>query len=79
MRKELAVLLFNHDGTLVDSEVVHYKIWQSVLTDFNIPLPFNEFIINYIGISSLETSSMPCSLSMTLPPLLKYQTFLTSL
>ena len=56
MRKELAALLFDHDGTLVDSEVVHHKIWQSVLTDFNIPLPFNDFIINYIGISSLETS-----------------------
>lgn len=32
------VILFDHDGTLIDSEAVHFTLWQSILVDYGITL-----------------------------------------
>ncbi len=32
------VILFDHDGTLIDSEAVHFTLWQSILEEHGIPL-----------------------------------------
>ena len=35
---KLKAILFDHDGTLVDSEVTHFELWQSVLEKHNVEL-----------------------------------------
>lgn len=44
-------ILFDFDGTLVDSEPIHYECWQEVLTPFGISLTWDEYARNCIGIS----------------------------
>ena len=31
-------ILFDHDGTLIDSELVHFSLWQGVLKDYGITM-----------------------------------------
>ncbi len=44
-------ILFDFDGTLVDSEPIHYECWQEVLTPFGIELTWDEYARNCIGVS----------------------------
>ncbi len=44
-------ILFDFDGTLVDSEPIHYECWQDVLTPFGIKLTWDEYARNCIGVS----------------------------
>ena len=44
-------ILFDFDGTLVDSEPIHYECWQEVLTPFGISLTWDEYARNCIGVS----------------------------
>lgn len=44
-------LLFDFDGTLVDSEPIHYECWQAVLQPFGVNLTWDEYRRNCIGVS----------------------------
>jgi len=44
-------ILFDFDGTLVDSEPVHYECWQGVLEPFGLSMSWDEYCANCIGIS----------------------------
>ncbi len=33
-----SVILFDHDGTLIDSEATHYRLWQDVLAPYKVAL-----------------------------------------
>lgn len=44
-------ILFDFDGTLVDSEPIHYQCWQLILKPFGIELNWNEYCRNCIGVS----------------------------
>jgi HAD superfamily hydrolase (TIGR01509 family) len=44
-------ILFDFDGTLVDSEPIHYECWQDLLTPFGISLTWDEYARNCIGVS----------------------------
>ena len=44
-------ILFDFDGTLVDSEPIHYECWQTVLKPFGIELSWDEYCRNCIGVS----------------------------
>ncbi len=35
----IKAILFDHDGTLVDSETIHFEIWQVLLEKYNVILP----------------------------------------
>lgn len=37
--KKIKALLFDHDGTLVDSETIHFEIWQELLKKYDVILP----------------------------------------
>ena len=43
-------LLFDLDGTLVDSEHFHFNTWNELLAESNIQLDFPDFLKNYAGI-----------------------------
>ncbi len=36
---KIKAILFDHDGTLVDSETIHFEIWQELLKKYNVLLP----------------------------------------
>ena len=52
----LRALLFDHDGTLVDSEVVHYKFWAEVLAGLQQPFTEDDYRLHYVGVSELRTA-----------------------
>jgi len=43
-------LLFDLDGTLVDSEHFHYNVWNEILAESDIQLEYSDFLKNFAGI-----------------------------
>ena len=52
----LKAVLFDHDGTLADSEQVHCQLWQQVLAQYDIPLTQADYEAYYSGIPTLENA-----------------------
>ena len=48
----IKAVLFDHDGTLVDSEAIHYDLWQELLARFDINIPLSEFEAKFVGLPS---------------------------
>lgn len=46
----IKAILFDHDGTLVDSESSHYEMWACILKPHGITLSIEEYIAHYAGI-----------------------------
>lgn len=46
----LRAILFDHDGTLVDSEPVHFTMWATVLARYDVSLSEQQYIAHYAGI-----------------------------
>lgn len=44
-------VLFDFDGVLVDSEPVHFEVWQEILQPFGIQLPWDYYAAHCIGVS----------------------------
>ena len=43
-------LLFDLDGTLVDSEHFHFNTWNELLAESDVQLDYHDFLKNYAGI-----------------------------
>ncbi|MBB2151561.1 HAD family hydrolase [Pedobacter gandavensis] len=48
--KNLKAILFDLDGTLIDSEYFHYECWNEVLGEYGIQLDYTDWLKNYAGI-----------------------------
>jgi HAD superfamily hydrolase (TIGR01509 family) len=48
----IKAILFDHDGTLVDSEFIHYQMWVAILKPYGVTLTEEEYIKEYAGIPS---------------------------
>lgn len=46
----LRAILFDHDGTLVDSEPAHFRMWVSVLARYGVSLTEQQYIAHYAGV-----------------------------
>lgn len=46
----IKAILFDHDGTLVDSETIHYRLWCEVLEKFGIEFPLAEYRSKHVGV-----------------------------
>lgn len=46
----LKAILFDHDGTLVDSELAHFEMWKDILAEYDIALSYAEYVDRYAGI-----------------------------
>jgi HAD superfamily hydrolase (TIGR01509 family) len=53
----LKAVLFDHDGTLVDSEEVHFQIWRSVLQPHGIVMTAEEYKLRHSGIPTPANAS----------------------
>ena len=48
----IQAILFDFDGTTVDSEKVHYLCWRDCMQEQGVELTEEEYLLNYIGHSS---------------------------
>ncbi|GMM86112.1 HAD family hydrolase [Pseudoalteromonas sp. MTN2-4] len=55
---EKRALLIDFDGTLVDSEVVHYDSWQHVLSPFDIHYTEQAFCLEFAGVPTLQAATV---------------------
>ncbi len=55
---ESIALIFDHDGTLVDSECLHFQCWQEVMGLFNIDITEQEYIQGHNGIPTLQNAEV---------------------
>lgn len=46
----LRAILFDHNGTLVDSEPVHFRMWATVLARYGVSLSEQQYIAHYAGV-----------------------------
>lgn len=49
-------VIFDHDGTLVDSEGTHCDCWNSVLARFDAKLTMASYLNDYNGLPTIETA-----------------------
>ncbi len=52
----IKAILFDHDGTLVDSETKHYDMWKIILESYGIDLTLEEYIQHYAGIPTISNA-----------------------
>jgi len=57
-QKTIKAILFDHDGTLVDSEEVHYKLWATILSSYNITFFKKDYICHYAGVPTTSNAEM---------------------
>ncbi|WP_316840352.1 HAD family phosphatase [Pedobacter gandavensis] len=48
--KNLKAVLFDLDGTLIDSEYFHYECWNEILGAYGVQLNYPDWLKNYAGI-----------------------------
>jgi HAD superfamily hydrolase (TIGR01509 family) len=56
-RRTIKAVIFDHDGTLVNSEPVHWHCWTEVLRPFGLKLSQEEYKHNLSGIPSAVSAS----------------------
>lgn len=49
-------ILFDHDGTLIDSETTHYALWKQVLKDYGVDLGFAFYQENMAGVPTTQNA-----------------------
>ncbi|MDJ0908938.1 MAG: HAD family phosphatase [Woeseiaceae bacterium] len=54
--KRLRALLMDHDGTLVDSEHAHYRMWVDILAPFGLDLPLDDYVRHHAGRSTTSNA-----------------------
>jgi HAD superfamily hydrolase (TIGR01509 family) len=52
----LRAVLFDHDGTLVDSEPIHFLIWKAVLAPYRFLLTEEQYRERYAGVPTLANA-----------------------
>lgn len=53
-------IIFDHDGTLVDSEGVHYDLWRYVLARYGIDFPLQEYLDHHAGVPTRTNAEVIC-------------------
>ena len=49
-------ILFDHDGTLIDSETTHYVLWKQIMLDYNVDLTFEFYQKAMAGIPTQQNA-----------------------
>lgn len=47
---KLKAILFDHDGTIVDSEIIHFSLWNKILQPYHTQISQTEYDNDYIGV-----------------------------
>jgi len=54
----IKAILFDFDGTLVDSESLHFESWKKVLVKYNIKLSKDDYLNNFAGIPTPQNANL---------------------
>lgn len=52
----IKAILFDHDGTLVDSEAAHFQMWANVLEPYGVSLSVEQYKDHYAGIPTASNA-----------------------
>ncbi len=55
---KLKAILFDHDGTLVDSEITHFQLWKKVLNKYNVDLSEQSYKDFHSGTPTLKNAEV---------------------
>src|SRR5690606_34790295 len=50
-------VIFDHDGTLIDTERQHYQVWNQILQEFGHHLPEDIYNRDYNGVPTIGTAA----------------------
>ena len=53
----IKAILFDHDGTIVDSEQAHFEMWRDVLLKYDVELTLDEYTSQYAGIPTISNAT----------------------
>ncbi|MBT3135597.1 HAD family phosphatase [Alteromonas sp. ALT199] len=76
----MKAIFFDHDGTLIDSEITHFELWKAMLADMGKALTFDYYHTRMAGISVMNNASdiiRDFSLALTPQELFKKRRALT--
>jgi len=54
----IKAILFDYDGTLVDSEFLHFEMWVAILESHGVILKVEDYIDHYAGIPTPENAAV---------------------
>lgn len=54
----IKAVIFDHDGTLVDSEGRHFDLWREVVEQFGVDFSAQEYIAEHSGIPTLQNAQV---------------------
>ncbi len=54
----LKSIFFDHDGTLVDSEVEHFRFWEKAMKNHGVQLPEQQYKDLYCGVPGAQNAQM---------------------
>ena len=52
----IKAILFDHDGTLVDSEPTHFQLWAEVLRPYQVSLSEEQYKLHYAGVPTVANA-----------------------
>lgn len=52
----IKAILFDHDGTIADSELAHFNMWKGILLHYGVNLTHDEYVNQYAGIPSKDNA-----------------------
>jgi beta-phosphoglucomutase len=73
---QLKAVLFDLDGTLIDSEYFHYQCWEDILKEFSHSMTYEEWVEKYAGIPLPENCATIIEkyhLDISLPDLIEWR------
>jgi len=50
----IQAVLFDIDGTLVDTEDLHFASWNEILTEYEMVLDRRHYDLNFVGLTSVD-------------------------
>ncbi|MBL7106604.1 MAG: HAD family phosphatase, partial [Phycisphaerae bacterium] len=54
----LRAVIFDFDGVITDSEVLHFRSFNKILADFGIVITLKDYYKNYLGLSDFDLFSL---------------------
>ncbi len=53
LKRQIKAILFDFDGTLVDSEPLHFQMWRQLLVKYGVELTEQQYKDHYAGVPTI--------------------------
>ncbi|NIB42591.1 HAD family phosphatase [Pseudomaricurvus alkylphenolicus] len=51
-------IIYDHDGTLINSEQMHYESWRDILVDYDVDFTLQEYIREHNGVPTIRNAEI---------------------